>query len=110
VQIPIFVSIPNTEGALVAGLFADGRVAAQSRATVVVPTSAVQGEGPTAGVLRVRGGRAEQVQVQLGIRDEQNDRIEIVAGLSVGDTVLVGAARGITPDAPITVRRETGSR
>ncbi len=101
-QIPIWVSIPNRGGSLVAGLFAEGRVASESRDALTVPLSAVEmGNAPT--VLRLKGGKANVVQVGVGIRDDANDIVEITSGLMAGDTVLIGAARTITPGTPVRI-------
>lgn len=102
-QVPIYVSLPNTGGTLVAGLFAQGRVASEQRQALVVPEAAVDETGATPTVLRLRGGRAERVAVRLGIRDQQAETVEIAAGLAPGDTVLTGAARGVTPGTPVRV-------
>jgi RND family efflux transporter MFP subunit len=101
-QIPIWVSIPNRGGSLVAGLFAEGRVATESRETLVIPLSAVEVSNvPT--VLKITQGKVQSAPVTIGIRDDANDRVEITAGLSAGDTVLIGAARSITPGMPVRV-------
>lgn len=102
-QVPIYVDIPNTGGVLVAGLFAQGRVASEQRQALLVPASAVDESGPTPTVLRLRAGQTERVAVQLGIRDEEAEMVEIAAGLAAGDTVVTGAARGITPGTPVRV-------
>ena len=61
-QVSIFVTIPNVGGRLVAGLFAEGRVAQQARRALVVPLTAVNTSDPKAPwVLRVAGGKAERV-------------------------------------------------
>ena len=71
-QLPIYVAIPNTGGRLVGGLFAEGRVVTQSATGLVVPVNAVNTTGPTPWVLRVVDGRAERVDVTLGLRDPQD--------------------------------------
>jgi membrane fusion protein (multidrug efflux system) len=43
------------------------------------------------------------VEVELGIRDDERGRVEIVKGIGVGDTLLVGAAVGISPGTPVRV-------
>ena len=104
-QVPIYVTIPNTGGTLVGGLYAQGRVAAETRRGIIVPTTAVSDDGnapPT--VLRIKGGRVESVTVQVGLRDEQAETVELIAGLTPGDTLLVGAAQGITPGTPVRVQ------
>jgi len=102
-QVPILVSIPNTRGRVVAGLFAEGRVTTESKEALVVPASAVEMNGSGAWVLRVRDGRAERVDVQVGVRDERTERVEIVAGLSEGDVLLTGAGQSVTPGTPVRI-------
>lgn len=102
-QVPIYVSIPNAGGRLVAGLFAEGRVVSESAAGLVVPVNAVNTTDATPWVLRVADGTAERVDVSLGLRDPRTERVLIAAGLEEGDTLLRGAAQGITPGTPVTV-------
>lgn len=94
-QVQILASIPNSAGTLVGGLFAEGRVNAESRTALVLPATAIDQRGATPVVMRVRGGRVERVSITLGIRDEQRENFEITAGLQQGDTVLLGAAQAI---------------
>ena len=94
-QVQILASIPNGAGTLVGGLFAEGRVNAESRSAMVLPASAIDQRGATPVVMRVRGGRVERVAVKLGIRDEQRENYEITEGLQRGDSVLLGAAQAI---------------
>lgn len=103
-QVPIFVSIPNTGGRLVAGLFAEGRVISAASEGLIVPTNAVHVEqGSSPWVLRVANGKAEKVQVVLGLRDDRTERVELASGVKEGDTLLRGAAQGITPGTPVAV-------
>jgi RND family efflux transporter MFP subunit len=94
-QVQILASIPNNAGTLVGGLFAEGRVNAESRTALVLPATAIDQRGATPAVMRVRGGRVERVAVTLGIRDEQRENFEITSGVQRGDTVLLGAAQAI---------------
>jgi len=95
-QVRLFVRIPNAGQRLVAGLFAEGRVASESREALTVPSLGVDLRGLAPEVVRVRDGVTERVAVTLGARDELSGRVEITSGLAAGDTVLVGAALGIT--------------
>lgn len=105
-QVPVLVSIPNAGGRLVAGLYAEGRVAAVATQGLVVPASAVEdANAANATVLRVREGRVERVPVQLGLRDERSETLQLVSGVAAGDTLLVGAAQGITVGTPVRVQR-----
>ncbi|HEU4557476.1 MAG TPA: efflux RND transporter periplasmic adaptor subunit [Longimicrobium sp.] len=103
-QVPVVVTIPNAEGVLVSGLFAEGRVESQSRQGIMVPAAAVDERGVAPAVLRLRGGKAERVAVTLGLRDGDTDTVEITGGVAAGDTLLVGAALGTTPGTRVTVR------
>jgi RND family efflux transporter MFP subunit len=106
-QVAIFVTVPNTTGRLVAGLFAEGRVAQESRKALVVPIDAVNLDDPKAAwVLRLKDGKAERVSVTIGLRDEQTERLEIAAGVAEGDRLLVGPARALTPGTPVTLQGE----
>ena len=102
-QVRILISIPNAEGRLVGGLFAEGRLASESRTGLVVPAAAVDSRTNVPAVFRIRGGKVERVPVQIGLRDESTERVEIASGVQAGDTVLVGAAQGITPGTIVKV-------
>jgi RND family efflux transporter MFP subunit len=102
-QVSILATVPNSANALVAGLFVEGRVAAEKRIGILVPQQAVDLAGITPTVMRVRAGKVEKVEVQLGVRDEAAELFEISSGLAGGDTVLLGAARGISVGAAVAV-------
>lgn len=103
-QVPVIVSIPNAQGTLVSGLFAEGRVQSEARQGIIVPANAVDERGVQPAVVRLTAGKAERVTVTLGVRDPESDRVEIVSGINAGDTLLIGAAIGTTPGTPVTVR------
>ncbi len=100
-QVRVTVSLPNKAGRLVAGLFAQGRVALEAREGIVVPGSAIDRRGIRPTVTKVDKGTAVRVEVALGIEDPAIDRIEITEGLAVGDTVVIGAARGVQPGTKV---------
>jgi len=102
-QVRIIASIPNAGSTLVGGLFAEGRVASESRAGLVVPQSAVDQRGVTTAVMRLKAGKVERVPVELGIRDAAHETVEVRSGLTVGDTVLLGAAQGISAGTQVRV-------
>ena len=102
-QVRIYVSIPNAGRALVGGLFANGRMSSATRMGLVVPASAVDVRGSAPTVMRVKQGKAERVQVQIGLSDQSSETIEVISGLVAGDTLLLGAAQGITPGAAVRV-------
>lgn len=102
-QVRIVVSVPNTGGSLVGGLYAEGRVSTSSRNGIIVPLAAVDLRGSSPVVVKIKGGKVERVSVQVGLRDEASERVEVVSGVVAGDTLLTGAAQGITPGTPTKV-------
>jgi RND family efflux transporter MFP subunit len=106
-QVQIIASIPNTGSApLVGGLFAEGRVASETRRGLVVPQTAIDERGVAPTATRLKNGRVERVNLELGIRNAANETIEVRGGLAAGDTVLVGAAQGISAGTPVRVGGE----
>lgn len=102
-QVSCFVTLPNTGGRLIAGLFAEGRVDSVTHEGVVVPLSAVDETGTRPAVTRVRDGKAENVTVTLGARQIETETIEITDGVSVGDVLILGSARNVVPGTPIRI-------
>ncbi len=109
-QVQIIASIPNASNTLVGGLYAEGRVSSETRDALVVPADAVDQRGVAPTVVRVRGGRAERVPVQLGLRDDATERQEIRGAVAVGDTLLRGAAQAITPGSLVKVAAAANDR
>lgn len=102
-QVKLLASVPNEQNALVAGLFVEGRVASEKRVGVLVPEKAVDQTGVAPFVMRLKGGKVERVEVTLGLRDEGAEKLEVRSGLAGGDTVLLGAARGISVGSSVAV-------
>jgi membrane fusion protein (multidrug efflux system) len=83
---------------------------------LVVPTRAVLGASGARSVFVVKGGLAERRAVRVG--DDVDGRVEVFAGLALGDTVIVagnslvregGAVRIVDPLAPeLPAGRSTG--
>lgn len=109
-QVGITVTIPNAGHTLVAGLYADGRLASRTQQGIVVPLSAVDVRMQRPAVVRVRNGRVERADVALGMRDERAETVQVTSGVSVGDTLLVAAAQGITPGTPVRVQPPPSDR
>jgi membrane fusion protein, multidrug efflux system len=105
-QVRVIVSLANAGRSLVAGLFADGRIATESHGAIVVPRAAIDNSGIRPVVIRLKGGRVERVEVETGLQDRVNERVEVRRGLAAGDTVLLGGAAGLAPGTPATVRAD----
>jgi RND family efflux transporter MFP subunit len=105
-QVRIYVSIPNAEQSLVAGLFAEGRVSTDSRRAVAVPASAVDRRGTSPVIHRIQGGKVVAVPVELGVQDEAAELVEVHSGVAKGDTVLLGSAQAVTAGTPVRITED----
>lgn len=99
----IEVDVPNPEGRLRAGLFAEvDLIIAPEARTLAVPEAAVFEFAGVEKTWIVRNGNAEERRVATGRREK--GRVEILDGLSTGDVFLVDARQGragpVTTDAP----------
>jgi RND family efflux transporter MFP subunit len=94
-QVRIYAEIPNAGHALVAGLYAEGRIASVLKETLMLPSDAIDRKTVTPAVLKIVSGTVQRVPVTLGTADEQNNTIEVTQGATAGDTVLRGATRDI---------------
>jgi RND family efflux transporter MFP subunit len=103
-QVRVIVSLPNAERTLVGGVFAEGHVAAERREGVVVPRAAIDSRGIRPVAVRLKGGRVERVEVELGLQDRVSERVEVTSGVAAGDTLLLGGAAGLPSGTPATVR------
>ncbi len=106
-QVRIIASIPNSGHVLVGGLFADGHVASEVRNAPVLPISAVDERGLRPFVMRIKNGLVERTEVDLGVRDAATETVEVRSGVQPGDTILLGAARGISEKTPVKVSATT---
>ncbi len=102
-QVRVTVAVPNSGGHLLAGLFAEGRIATSERSSVVIPSAAVDRRGLRPFVVRLAHGKVERAEVELGLIDEAKEETEITSGLVAGDTILLGGARGLAPGVTVRV-------
>ncbi len=109
-QVQIYATVPNADRTLVGGLFAEGRVATESKQALTVPASAVENRGITPMVRLLKDGRVAEAQVALGVRDEAAELIEIKSGIVEGDTVLFGTTQAVTPGVRVRVLQDEAKR
>lgn len=87
--INIYVSLPNEESLLKAGMFAKvALVTMPSSELMSLPLSAVRNESGQSFVWVIADGKLARRNVAIGRRDERAQLVEITSGLSAGDTVL----------------------
>jgi membrane fusion protein (multidrug efflux system) len=87
--INVYVSLPNEDALLRAGMFA--RVMFETTAdheVVALPLSAVRSENGQYFVWVIADGKLARRNVAVGLRDERAQLVEIVSGLSATDVVL----------------------
>jgi len=101
-QVQVLVSVPNPDKSLLAGLFAEGRVITSSHEGLTVPQGAIDARGVRPSVMRLKGGRLERVEVEVGLQDRIAELAE-VTGVAAGDTVVLGSARDIQAGTPARV-------
>lgn len=86
-QVEVLVGLTG-EQPRVAGLYAEGRIDAESSNALMLPESAIVKAGDTTYTWRVKGNQLAKVDVQVGMRDQRSGNLEIKSGLAAGDTVL----------------------
>jgi len=109
----VYVQVPNADGAIKGGTFVTGRiVTGVIRDALVVPVSAVhhRPDGGAPFVYVIREGVVDHAPVELGVTDESRGLVQVLAGLTERDRVVVGnvglLGRGM---AVQVIRGESGS-
>jgi multidrug efflux pump subunit AcrA (membrane-fusion protein) len=105
-QVRIYVTIPNQDEGLVAGLFTEGRVESQRKRALAIPVTALDPRGTSPEVLQLEEARVQRVRIDLGIRDLAAEMVEVTNGLAAGDTVLLGSAQGLAAGTVVQIQRE----
>ena len=122
--INIYVSLPNEDSLLRAGMFARVALVTSAEAEVpALPISALRVDNGTTFVWTVVDGKLVRRLVEVGRRDERAQMVEVTGGLTANDTVIatkfdnlkdglaakvisgVGEARVAGQDAPASPQR-----
>lgn len=99
-SIQVRARIANPDLLLRPGLFARVKLTTELRQNaVIVPEAAIVPTSEGAFVYRVVDGKAERADVTIGRRME--GEVEIVSGLSAGETVIVAGQQKVRPGAPV---------
>lgn len=92
--------IENPDMLLRPGLFARVDLTVDRREqAILIPEEALMPRGTGFTVYKVVDGKAEQVEVRIGKR--RGSQVEIVDGLSPGDTVITAGQLKVQPGAPV---------
>lgn len=96
-QVKVYVTLPNADGRVVAGLFASGRIVTREmKGALAVPRPGIRhdDQGRTY-VLVVADGRVARRDVTVGTYDEVQNLVEITGGLADGEIAIVGPVEGL---------------
>lgn len=103
--IKLFVAVPNANGLLRGGMFAQGQITlSQSAPVPVVPNTALFEEAGQSYVFTVEGGKLAKHAVKLGARDDVSGLTEVRSGLSPGADVVRVRMGSLKAGAPALVR------
>jgi len=107
-SIMVYAVLPNRDGALRAGMFAKGTVTLEKRTEAwVLPLAAIH-EGPDgAYVYRFADGTLARVPVRLGLRDESEGTVEILAGIDAPTQVVKASLGAMREGVPVRVTGAT---
>ncbi len=96
------VDVPNHDGTLVPGMYAEVRLHLATHPNVLsVPVDAVDGLGTTVQhVYLVRNGELHLVKVSVGL--QTSTQVEILSGVQSGDQVVVGRHSGLSDGEKVT--------
>ncbi len=86
-QVEVLVGLTG-EQPRVAGLYAEGRIDAETSDALMLPESAIVRSGDETYTWRVKDAKLSKVSLQVGMRDQRTGNFEIKTGLAAGDTVL----------------------
>jgi hypothetical protein len=92
------VALPATPG-VTSGMFGKARFTAGQRTGITVPANAVVRRGQVTAVFVAAQDRAQLRLVSLG--EASDGRVEVLAGIGAGETVLVDAPPGLVDGQPI---------
>ncbi len=87
-QVEVLVSFTDSSQPRVAGLYAEGNIAANKITAISLPESVLVKAGDKVSVWRIKDKKLSKVDVALGSRDSRTGYYEIRSGLSDGDVVL----------------------
>ena len=105
----VTVFAEDRDGLLKPGMFAQVNVIAATKANaVLVPTSAIVQQGPTARVFVIANRKASTRTVKIGIADAANT--EIVEGVSAGDQVVTVGQNILRDGQTVAISTAAGGR
>lgn len=105
----IYLAVPNPDGTLKGGMFAQGSLALDANAaTPVIPLAALRGptEAGRGTVLVVKDGVLSERQLTLGLQSENEGLIEVRTGLAVGEQVVTASGGSLKAGAKVVLKAD----
>lgn len=87
-QVEVLVDFADKDLPKVAGLYAEGNVAVQTRKSLTLPEAVLVRNGDKTQVWKVDGDTLRKVEIVLGQRDPQRGDFEVLSGLKNGDKLI----------------------
>lgn len=96
--------VKNNDPALIPGVFANVKIVlGKSDDAIMIPNSSVLPQGRKKLVYLYNGGKAKQTEITTGVRDSTN--IQVLSGVSLGDTVLTTGLLFLRPGADVKITK-----
>ena len=87
-QVEVLVAFAEQGLPKVAGLYAEGRVEAETTDALMIPDSALVQSGDQSYTWRVDGKKLKKAMLVIGARDARTGQWEVRSGLAAGDSVM----------------------
>jgi RND family efflux transporter MFP subunit len=95
-QVVVLVDFVAGPRPLIVGLYAEGRIDAQTLRALMLPETALIREGDKVSVWALSGDQVKRRVVVLGARDPRLGRFEVASGLVAGERVLRAPGRSVS--------------
>ncbi len=93
---------PNNRGSVLPGRYADVKIKMKEiPRAIAIPTQAIVPEMGMSKVFLYKNGKSVPVEVQTGLRTDA--LIQVVQGLSLGDTIITSGTLQLRTDLPVTL-------
>jgi membrane fusion protein, multidrug efflux system len=100
-QVEVLVEFADAQQPRVAGLYAEGRVEAESSDALMLPESAMIQAGDSRYAWRVKDNKLAKVDLAIGARDERTGMWQVTRGLAAGDRVLRAPGATVHDGQPV---------
>ncbi|MBI1731846.1 MAG: efflux RND transporter periplasmic adaptor subunit [Gammaproteobacteria bacterium] len=107
-SVMLYLSVENPDGALKGGMFAQGElILDETEPVAAIPLTAVRTEAGLPYVFAIDGGKIARRPVTLGLRSEEQNLVELRAGLETGARVVSAKINTLKDGTPVTVTAPT---